>query len=207
MILSVENSTGITVKNILVDMSPYYYSAGKILGISGDDITIEVFDGHPRVEGQKAYIMGLYDLEKKKTKVVRLTWDSNLPQWHLVGGENGRQMSINHTALARSARVGDGVFWFQGNYTGSLINFRQVKGLLLENIHLLNGHGFPITCNFCQDITYRNVIMKPVDNRIATACRDGFKIYCGSGKVLMDGVHVEGVLVMTDRIYMAPGWR
>ena len=192
MILSIENSSGVTVRNIAVDMAPYYYSAGKITGIKGDDVTIEVFEGHPRIEGQKAYIMGLYDLEKRKTKVVRLTWDSNLPQWHLAGEDTERKMTIQYPALAQSGKEGDGVFWFQGNHTGSLINFRQVKNLLLENIHILNGHGFPITCNFCQDITYRNIIMKPVDNRIATACRDGFKIYCGSGKVLMDGVHVEG---------------
>ena len=103
-------------------------------------------------------------------------------------------MTIQFPALAQSGKTGDGVFWFQGNYTGSMLNFRNIKGLLLENIRILNGHGFPITCNFCQDITYRNVSIRPEGNRIATACRDGFKIYCGSGKVLMDGVHIEGCL-------------
>ena len=194
MILSIDNGANITVRNIAVDMSPYYYSAGKILKINGDEVTIEVFQGHPRIEGQKAYIMGLYDLEAKKAKVVRLTWESNLPQWHLTGSDKDRQMKINHSGLAQSAMVGDGVFWFQGNHTGSLLNFGHINGLLLENISVFNGHGFPITCNFCRDITYHNVNLKPTGNRIATACRDGFKIYCGSGKVVMDGVHVEGCL-------------
>jgi len=194
MIMSVENSSNIIVRNIAVDMSPYYYSAGKILKINGDEVTIEVFQGHPRIEGQKAFIMGLYDLKVKKAKVVRLTWESNLPQWHLIGSEKDRQMNIKHTGLAQAAKEGDGVFWFQGNHTGSLLNFAHINGLLLENVSVLNGHGFPITCNFCRDITYHNVNLKPTGNRIATACRDGFKIYCGSGKVVMDGVHVEGCL-------------
>jgi len=194
MIMSVENSANLKMRNIAVDMSPYYYSAGKILKINGEEVTIEVFQGHPRIEGQKAFIMGLYDLKAKKAKVVRLTWESNLPQWHLIGSDKERQMSINHSGLAKSGTVGDGVFWFQGNHTGSLLNFAHVNGLLLENISVLNGHGFPITCNFCRDITYHNVNLKPTGNRIATACRDGFKIYCGSGKVVMDGVHVEGCL-------------
>ena len=194
MILSLENSSNIRFRNIAVDMSPYYYSAGKILSINGDEVTLEVFDGHPRIEGQKAFIMGLYDLKAKKAKVVRLTWEDNLPQWHLVGGEKGNQMKISHKALAQSSHVGDGVFWFQGNYTGSLLNFAHINNLLLENVLILNGHGFPVTCNFCRDITYHNVSIKPIENRIATACRDGFKIYCGNGKVLMDGVHVEGCL-------------
>lgn len=193
-IMSVENSSNIKVRNITVDLSPYYYSAGRILKINGDDVTIEVFPGHPRIEGQKAFIMGLYDLKAKKAKVVRITWESNLPQWHLVGSDNDRQMTIKHSGLAQASKEGDGVFWFQGNYTGSLLNFAHINNLLLENVKILNGHGFPVTCNFCRDITYKNVSLQPEGNRIATSCRDGFKIYCGGGKVLMDGVHVEGCL-------------
>ena len=177
-----------------VDMAPYYYSAGKIAAIKGDEVTIEVLPDHPRIDGQKAYIMGLYDFGTRKAKVVRLTWDFDLPQWKVTGDDKDRQMTIQFPALAQSGKTGDGVFWFQGNFTGSMLNFRNIKGLLLENIRILNGHGFPITCNFCQDITYRNVSIRPEGNRIATACRDGFKIYCGGGKVLMDGVHIEGCL-------------
>jgi hypothetical protein len=194
MIMSIENSSNIKVRNIAVDMSPYYYSAGKILKINGDEVTIEVLSGHPRIEGQKAYIMGLYDFKAKKARVVRLTWETNLPQWHLSGEDKDRKMTLNFAALAQSGKMGDGVFWFQGNYTGSLLNFAHINGLLLDNVNILNGHGFPITCNFCRDVTYHNVSLKPIGNRIATACRDGFKIYCGSGKVVMDGVHVEGCL-------------
>ncbi len=194
MIMSVENSANIKVSNIVVDMSPYYYSAGRILKINGDEVTIEVLPDHPRIDGQKAYIMGLYDLKAKKAKVVRLTWDSNLPQWHTVGNDKDRQMIISHKALAQSAKLGDAVFWFQGNYTGSLLNFAHINGLQLDNINVFDGHGFPITCNFCQDITYHKVNLIPTGNRIATACRDGFKIYCGGGKVLIDGCHIEGCL-------------
>lgn len=194
MILSIQQSANVTLRNISVDMAPYYYSAGKILAVKGDEITIEVLEGHPRIDGQKAYIMGLYDFGTRKARVVRLTWDSDLPQWKVTGDNKSRKMTTTFPALAQSCRIGDGVFWFQGNYTGSMLNFRNIKGLLLENVHILNGHGFPITCNFCRDITYRNVSIRPEGNRIATACRDGFKIYCASGKVLMDEVHIEGCL-------------
>jgi len=194
MILSIDKGADVTVRNISVDLSPYYYSAGKVIAVQGDEVTIEVFPGHPLVDGQKAYIMGLYDLQARKTKVVRLTWDTDLPQWRIAGNANNRHMSIHYGTLAQSCRVGDGVFWFQGNYAGSMLNFSGVKGLLLENVQILNGHGFPITNNYCHDITYRNVSIRPEGNRIATVCRDGFKIFCGSGKVLMDRIHIEGCL-------------
>jgi hypothetical protein len=194
MILSIQQGANITVRNISVDMAPYYYSAGKITAVNGDEVTIRVLPGHPRVDGQKAYIMGLYDFKTRKAKVVRLTWDFDLPQWKATGNDKDRQMTIRFQPLAQSCKIGDGVFWFQGNFSGSMLNFRNIKGLLLENVHILNGHGFPITCNFCKDITYRNVSIKPEGNRIATTCRDGFKIYCAGGKVLMDGIHIEGCL-------------
>jgi len=193
-ILSIEQSTNITMRNISIDMAPYYYSAGKIVSVNGDEVTIEVLPGHPRIDGQKAYIMGLYDLKERKAKVVRLTWDSDLPQWNVTGDEKDRRLVTHYSALAKSCMVGDGVFWFQGNYSGSLLSFGHVNNLLLENVQILNGHGFPVTCSFCHDVTYRNVKIIPEGNRIATTCRDGFKIYCASGKVLMDGVHIEGCL-------------
>jgi hypothetical protein len=193
-ILSIDHGANITARNISVDMSPYYYSAGKVVALKGDDVTIEVLPGHPRIDGQKAYIMGLYDLKARKAKVVRLTWDSDLPQWHTTGGEKDRRMTIRHAPLAQSCAIGDGVFWFQGNYSGSILNFGHIDGLVVENVHILSGHGFSITCNFCHDVTYRNVKILLEGNRIATTCRDGFKIYCASGKVLMDGVHNEGCL-------------
>lgn len=194
MILSVQGGSSFTLRNIAVDMAPYYYSAGKVLDVAGSEVRIEVLPGHPVIDNQKPYIMGTYDLEARKTKIVRLTWDFDLPQWKVIGSEADRRMVINHEPLAQSCQVGDGVFWFQGNYTGALIALSGIDGLLLENVRILNGHGFPITNNRCRDITYRNVSIKPEGNRIATVCRDGFKIYSASGKVLMDGIHIEGCL-------------
>jgi hypothetical protein len=194
MILSVDHGSHVTMRNIVIDLAPYYYSAGRVISVLENKVTVEVLPGHPYIDGQKAYIMGLYDLEARKAKVLRLTWDSDLPQWRISGAEKDRRMIIEYAALAQSCQVGDGVFWFQGNYTGSLINFSGVRDLLLENVHVLNGHGFPITNNYCHNITYRNVSIKPEQDRIATVCRDGFKLFCPSGKVLMNGLHIEGCL-------------
>lgn len=193
-ILSVEHGTNITLRNIAVDMAPYYYSAGRVVAVQDDEVTIEVLPGHPRIDGQQAYIMGLYDLEARKAKVVRLTWDFDLPQWHTLGEKEDRRMAMSYAALAQACAVGDGVFWFQGNFCGPLLHFGYITGLMVDNVQIYTGHGFTLTCNFCRDVTYRKVKIAPVGNRIATSCRDGFKIYCASGKLLMDGVHNEGCL-------------
>lgn len=194
MILSVEGGSDVTMRNISVDMAPYYYSAGKVLAVLGDEVEIEVLDGHPRIDGQRAFIMGTYDFGTRLAKVVRLTWDTNLPRWQAVGEPAQRRMRITHHGLAQACRPGEGVFWFQGNFCGPLLSFREIRGLKLENIRILGGHGFPLTCSGCRDVTYRNVRLAPEGNRIASSCRDGFKIHRAGGKVLMDGVVIDGCL-------------
>lgn len=193
-LLVMAGGTQISVRNLVIDMDPYYYSAGKVLRVDGADVEIEVLAGHPRIDGQRAYIMGTYDFCTRLAKVARLTWDIDLPRWHTIGADDARRMVTTHQALAETCRPGDGVYWFQGNYCGPLLSFQKIDGLLLENIHILGGHGFTLNCGNCRDVTYRNVKLAPDGNRIATSCRDGFKIYRAGGKVVMDGVVIDGCL-------------
>ena len=58
MILSIQQGANITLRNISVDMAPYYYSAGKIVAVKGNEVTIEVLPDHPRIDGQKALHYG-----------------------------------------------------------------------------------------------------------------------------------------------------
>ncbi len=193
-ILAVERGTNIAVRNFLIDLEPYYSSAGKVLTVQDDDVEVEVLANHPRIDGQRAFIMGTYDFSSGLAKVTRLTWDFDLPRWRVVGDDAGRRMKITCRALALTCRPGDGVFWFQGNYCGGLLSFSRVEGLLVENVKILGGHGFPLICNHCRNITYRNVKLAPEGNRIVTSCRDGFKIYRPSGAVIMDRVVIDGCL-------------
>ena len=193
-ILMIRGGFNITLSNIIVDMAPYYYSAGRVLEKNGETVKIEVFDGHPVVDGQPAFIMGTYDLEEGKAKVVRITWDFDLPCWKVVGDPADRIMQTNHQRLSEYASPGEAVFWFQGNFTGALIMFGDIENLLVDNVHFWNGHGFPMQCIFNTNVTYRRVKLYPPGNRIATACRDGFKIFCTGGTVVMDNIHIEGCL-------------
>ncbi len=45
MMLSIRKGAGVALKNIVVDMAPYYYSAGKVMAVEGDRVTIEVLPG------------------------------------------------------------------------------------------------------------------------------------------------------------------
>ena len=191
-ILTINGGSDVALRNITIDMAPYYYSAGKVIAKQGDQVTVKILEGHPVVDGQRAFIMGTYDLDKRKIMIARITWDFDLPRWKVIGNDTSRLMTTTHKKLSEYAGLGDGVFWFQGNYTGGLIGLSMIENLLLENVFIWNGHGFPLQCRFNENVTYRKVKLYPPGNRIATTCRDGFKIYCTTGKVVMDGIHIEG---------------
>ncbi|MHB9031877.1 MAG: right-handed parallel beta-helix repeat-containing protein [Anaerolineae bacterium] len=193
-IMSIERSRNVTVRNLVVDMDPWYYSAGRVTAIAGDDVTIELLPGHPQIDGQPMFNMGTYDLEQRKALVLRLSWDFDLPVWHTVGAADSRIMRTSYANLAQNVQAGQAVFWFQGNYCGPLLHFGHIHNLLVENVRILGGHGFTMTCNYCHDVTYRQVRLEPGEGRIASSCRDGFKLYCPSGKLLMDGMRIEGCL-------------
>lgn len=199
-LLYVEWSTDFNVKNVIVDNNPFYYSAGKVTAISGNNVTIEVLPGHPRREGMIGYITGSYNFSTKSNIKERIVWDGTdgvaMPVWHLKSGGNGMLMYTDHALLAQNINVGDGVFWFQGNWTDScqmIMNYK-VSGLNYENVKILNATGFALTADFCSNIMYSKVALGPDNtNRIAVAPRDGFKMSNASGTVLMDQVTVDGI--------------
>ena len=137
-------------------MDPYYYSAGKVLKKEEDEVTLKILEGHPIVDGQPAYIMGTYDLEAGKSLAVRITWSSDLPRWQVTGKPEERLMKTTHALLSENCEEGDGVYWFQGNSGFPQLTFSMIKDLLLENVHIYGGHGFPLRNEFCHNITYRN---------------------------------------------------
>jgi len=187
------------MKNFTVDMVPFYNSAGEVVKIDGDEVTVKILDGHPYHDGQPAFVMGTYDLEAGKVKTVRITWDheaphTEVPTWNRTGDPSARLMNTSCKALTEYCNTGDGVFWFQSNYTAGLLLFSGIKDLWLENIHIWNGHGFPLKSNFNYNVTYKKVMLYPPGNRIATACRDGFKLLCNGGRVVMDSIYIDGCL-------------
>jgi hypothetical protein len=198
-ILKIESGSDVSMKNFTVDMVPFYNSAGEVVNIDADEVTVKILDGHPYHDGQPAFVMGTYDLEARKAKTVRITWDheaphTEIPVWHRAGDPEDRMMKTSCKALTEYCKTGDGVFWFQSNYTAGLLLFSGIQNLWLENIHIWNGHGFPLKSNFNYNVTYKKVMLYPPGNRIATACRDGFKLLCNGGTVVMDSIYIDGCL-------------
>jgi hypothetical protein len=198
-LLKITKSSNLIVRNFKVDMKPYYSSAGKITRINGSQVDIEVLPGHPRINGQKAHVMGLYDLNQKRILINRLTWDGttatsipDLPSWTATGETGSRTMTMNYPRLASNAMVGQAVFWFQGNFYGQILSLTGNDGLLVENVRIFGGHGFPLHSTGSKDVTYRDVQLAPPTGRIVTSVRDGLNLGSLAGRVLMERVLIDG---------------
>lgn len=208
-LLFVGNSTNVTVKNIAVDNDPFYYSAADVVSVSGNRVTMDILEGHPFWDGMRMNLPGVYDEKKKAFIQQRIIWtdDSGLNSPLLVradGGGSRQRVYVDNAQIARAVEraLSEGrkmeditVFWFQGNFSQSaqmLMNY-QVNGITYENINILNSTGFALTADYCKDVTYKNVKLAPIGNRVAVAPRDGFKMSNISGTVLMDSVVIDGM--------------
>lgn len=200
-LLHVQGGSRFILRDIAVDVSPYYFSTAIVTDIQGELVSARVLPGHPRIDGQVPGIMGLYDLAARRTLISRLVWGqakahdaapAAQPSWRATGGPAADTMEIRLAPLATTAKRGQAVFWFQGNFEGNVIALPSIDGLLVENVHLRGGHGFPLVCNYSKDVTYRDVRLEPPAGRIVTTCRDGLKLNGLRGTVLMERVRIDG---------------
>ncbi len=203
-LLFVSNSVNVTVKNFIVDTSPYYYSAGRIADINGDTVTINVLDGHPITDNMQANLPGTYDLSTDRFIEQRLILTSadgsDAPFFTKI---DDNTLQIENKAIADGIRRGLestvkenlALFWFQGSFpeaSQGIINY-NCENICYENVRIWNTTGFAVTSSYCNNVTYKNVSLQPPENRLVSCPRDGFHIYSCRGTILMDGIVIDGM--------------
>ena len=208
-LLCVLNSKNITIENLIFDMDVPYYTACQIDKVSGKTISLTVSEGYP-VPSETGYtryhLPGLYDTKSKTFCDQRLIWTNedgtDVPSFTIPDASNPRRIQIQNKEIAQKVKKAIKTygrenllfFFFQGHYTESakMIYFRGCENLLVENVKIHNGTGFPMTCDFCRNVTYRNVQAAPKTGYCAVAPRDCFKLYCCSGDIVLDHVTMDG---------------
>jgi hypothetical protein len=192
-LLTLQRGRQVALRGVEVGLEPHYNSAGRIVAITGETVRVSVLPGLPRIDGQPAYLMGLYDLERERVKVHRLSWEGQaaLPRWKTVGAATGRDQTIIHAPLSRLGKVGDAVYWSQGGCIRPVIALNAIDGLTVERVRMLGGHGFSLVSYGSRDVTYRDVAVVPPPGAIASSVRDGLKLNGLGGTVLMERVRIE----------------
>jgi hypothetical protein len=186
------SSKNISVENFIFDNDPYYYTAGVVTAKSGNDVTVDIFPGHP-MNILKPYIMGTYDPVTGANKKLRVTWETGLPTWASEPGGSGRLLKVTYADLASAVNVGDNVFWFQGNHGGTQCVTSKSENISFKNVITHNATGFVYHFVDNENVTLNKVKIETTGNRIAVAPRDGIHLANNRGLILLDSVVVKNV--------------
>ncbi len=208
-LLYIEQAENFTMRRIQFETNPIYYTAGEIVGVANNTVSVQIADGYPTpsdIGNTKVHLPALYDKTNNTFYEQRLIWTtedgSDAPALEIPDAENPRAVQISHEGIAEKvqAAIEDKgsenllLFWFQGHYTDSCqaISVRYSENLLFENIRIPSSTGFALTCDFCRNVTYKNVNLSPADGTCAVAPRDALKLYGCGGDILLENVVMDG---------------
>lgn len=182
---------GITLENLGFDNSPYYYSAGKVVESGKGALVVDILPGHPVVDGMESFQMGIYDLEKRELLDGKLSFRSE-GKWRKTSGSSDRRMKLMSNKASQSAEPGDCLFWFFTNYGGKQVFFDETQDLILRNLWTPSSSGMVFYFRYCRNIFIDRVAIKPDEDRIVTAPRDGLHFRECSGLININNLEIEG---------------
>lgn len=208
-LLYAEQCENLTLRDIQFETAPTYYTAGKIIEVTKEAVTVEIAEGYPAPEeigDTKIHLPGLYDKTNGCFYEQRLIWTkedgSDAPLCNIPDANNPRVVKIENAEIAKKAKKAVKakgaenllMFWFQGHYTENfhMLYFKYCENLVFEGIAIPSSTGFALTCDMCKNITYRDVSLAPQDGKCAVAPRDALKLYACGGDILMENVVMEG---------------
>lgn len=188
----------LTIKNLAIDNSPQYATAGKVVEKGASNITVEIFDGLPAKDGMGAYCANTWDLSTGLLKQVpSLSFVTDVAAENLYWQHqttNGKHyMRMNSTRFAQAVDTGAGVSWHFGAQTMFQLALNFCNDLKLENITTTNIAGWGIHTMASKNINATKISFRPNGHQLAVGPRDAWKINMCDGQVVVDSMYVEGV--------------
>ena len=199
-IFQVSECENFRLKNLIFDNYPRYFTAGEIIENNGKELLVKIFDGNPLGDGTLLFCSNLWDIKTRNLKHVPsptfggagVTNKADELTARALPEKGPNVLKISSPAVASLAAVGDGLSWNFG-WRGSQLSFLLCKNLYFENVFTHSSMGFCIFVGQCENVYAKNVRFKAQDNQFHVGSRDAFMISSCSGKVIMDGLYVEGV--------------
>ena len=188
----------LTIKNLAIDNSPQYATAGKVVDKGTNYITVEIFGGLPTKDSMGVYCANRWDLSTRLLKQVpSLSFITDVAaedlycQKQVINGKN--YMRVNSTRFAQAVDTGEGLSWHFGAQTMFQLALNFCNDLVLENILTINIAGWGIHTVACKNITAKRISFRPNGPQLAVGPRDAWKINMSDGQVVVDSLYVEGV--------------
>ena len=188
-ILWCENNSNLTLKNIGFTREPVFASAGEVIHIAEDVVSIKLLDGIPDPEGQDAYCMNRFDRNGNLTGESVTYGGGAGARWE----RKGSLYTLKSAAVASQVNPGEFLSWHQGAQTDFQVYFGHIQNLKLRNLRTYNCNGFAFLSEQCRNIDAEKVVFTPDGNRLFTGPRDAWKLFKCQGRIHISGLYVRGV--------------
>ncbi len=190
-ILWAEDCTGLTVENIGFARHPETSGAGVVTSVEDGKVTVKTFPGIYCPHGMGAYCMNRFDLKQNRLVGASITYGFGYDtRWQKIGEDT---LCLQDEEIAGMLSPGEGLSWHQSGKTDFQTFFGGCNHLTLNNLRVYNTNSFAILTENCNNITARQVVIKPGGNQLFCGPRDGWKLYRCSGRILLDNCHIQGV--------------
>ena len=191
-IIKAEECDSLILENIAFDRYPQFASAGKVLDVAGDEVTVEVAEGNPCHDGMGTYCINRFSPDGTTLTGESVTYgDGSGQNWTLAGE---RTLVLKNADVASKVSKGERLSWHQGAKTDYQVNLSRCDDLALNNVRTYNSNGFAMRAHRCKNIMANKVVFKPAEgNQLFTAPRDAWKLLKCSGNIEITGMVVDGV--------------
>ncbi|GKX29285.1 hypothetical protein SH1V18_17650 [Vallitalea longa] len=177
----------VVFKNIIIDWDRPPFSVGEIKSISGDEITVNIFDDFP-VKGKEP-VWALMDYDPFNRHFGLIWKFRNMSQFELI--EPG-VIKFN-ASVAKDLTIGNYlVLRHVGNYR-PCIHILESENLYFDSITLYNNPGMGVVGHYSKTITFRNLQVKPKDNRIMSTTTDATHFINCEGLLDFENCYFEGM--------------
>ncbi len=184
-----ENNRNLTIENIGFTREPVFASAGEVMHVSENEISVKLFDGIPEAEGQDAYCMNRFDRNGNLIGESVTYGGGAGARWQ----RKGSLYTLHAPQVASTLQPGELLSWHQGAQTDFQVYFGHIQNLKLRNLRTYNCNGFGFLSEQCRNIDAEKIVFAPDGSRLFTGPRDAWKLFKCQGQIRIRGLSVRGV--------------
>jgi hypothetical protein len=183
----------------VLDFDPRGGTAGEIISIDDDTVTVEIFEGLPHFDGMKCYSANSWNLESKTLKrVPPLTKGVDAPifdnLWESVPDRPDGVYEITGMPFVDQVSVGEGLSWHFNVNTGQPnIRVTDTRDVAFENITVHNAIKMAILGGGNHNLSFDGLTITPNDGHLSVGPRDGCLINATSGEFALRDSSIDGV--------------
>lgn len=188
-----EQCNNVTLEDISFSNESPHLTAGIVKKKGSNYFEVEIFKGLPLDEGCQFTAGNLWDINGNLKDVGSLSYSASYGTGTIIN-QSTRRMRINltNTSTLNLINVWDRISWHYGTPGRAMIYVNGGSNITLDNTDVYNTLRSAIYLAYINNLSVKNVDIKPIGNQLASSPRDGIHSSRIRGHYLVENCTVEG---------------